>query len=62
LPPSLHAEVSLNSPNYSINIPISGKKISTNSPASPGINYKTGDIMALEKSFAKFLVTIYQKI
>ena len=41
---------------------ISGNKISTNSPASPGINYKTGDIMALEKSFAKFLVTIYQKI
>ena len=40
---------------------ISGKKISTNSPASPGINYKTGDIIALEKSFAQFLLTIYQR-
>jgi hypothetical protein len=39
---------------------ISGKKISANSPASPGINYKTGDIIALEKSFAEFLLTIYQ--
>ena len=41
---------------------ISGKKISTNSPASPGINYKTGDIIALEKSFSEFLLTIYEKI
>lgn len=41
---------------------ISGKKISANSPASPGINYKTGDIIALEKSFAQFLLTIYEKI
>ena len=41
---------------------ISGNKISTNSPASPGINYKTGDIMALEKSFAEFLLTIYEKL
>ena len=40
---------------------ISGKKISANSPASPGINYKTGDIIALEKSFAEFLLTIYEK-
>ena len=41
---------------------ISGKKISANSPASPEINYKTGDIIALEKSFAEFLLTIYEKI
>ena len=41
---------------------ISGNKISTNSPASPGINYKTGDIIALEKSFAEFLLTIYDKL
>ena len=27
-----------------------------------GINYKTGDIIALEKSFAEFLLTIYEKI
>ena len=41
---------------------ISGNKISTNSPASPWINYKTGDISALEKSFAEFLLTIYDKL
>ena len=41
---------------------ISGNKISTNSPVSPGINYKTGDIIALEKSFSEFLLTIYEKI
>lgn len=41
---------------------ISGKRISVNSPASAGINYKTGDIIALEKSFAEFLLTIYEKI
>ena len=41
---------------------ISGKKISANSPVSPGINYKAGDIIALEKSFAQFLLTIYEKI
>ena len=41
---------------------ISGQKISVNSPASPGINYKRGDIIALEKSFAEFLLTIYEKI
>ena len=40
---------------------ISGKKISANSPVSPGINYKAGDIIALEKSFAQFLLTIYEK-
>ena len=40
----------------------SGKRISVNSPASPGINYKTGDIIALEKSFAQFLLTIYDKL
>ena len=41
---------------------ISGNKISTNSSDSPGINYKTGDIIALEKSFAEFLLTIYDKL
>ena len=40
---------------------ISGKKISANSENSPGINYKTGDIIKLEKSYAQFLINIYNK-
>lgn len=40
---------------------ISGKKISANSENSPGINYKTGDIIKLEKSYAQFLINIYSK-
>ena len=38
---------------------ISGKKISANSENSPGIKYKTGDIIKLEKSYAQFLINIY---
>lgn len=40
---------------------ISGKKIKANSEASPGIHYKTGDIIGLEKSYAQFLISIYKK-
>lgn len=40
---------------------ISGNKISANTPVFPGINFKTGDIIKLEKSFALFLISIYQK-
>lgn len=40
---------------------ISGKKIIINTPSSPGINFKTGDIIKLEKSFANFLINIYKK-
>lgn len=40
---------------------ISGKKIRANPENSPGINYKTGDIIKLEKSFAQFLINIYQQ-
>lgn len=39
---------------------ISGKKISANSPNSPGINFKTGDIIKVEKSYAQFLISIYK--
>lgn len=37
-------------------------KISASSPSNPGINFKTGDIIRLEKSFAQFLLKIYQPI
>lgn len=40
---------------------ISGKKITTNSPSNPGIHFKTGDIIKLEKSLALFLVSIYKE-
>jgi hypothetical protein len=40
---------------------IFGKKVSANSPSNPGINFKTGDIVGLEKSFANFLITIYKE-
>lgn len=40
---------------------ISGKKVSANSPNSPGINFKTGDIIKVEKSYARFLICIYKK-
>lgn len=40
---------------------ISGKKISANSSSVPGINFKTGDIIGLEKSFAGFLISVYQE-
>lgn len=40
---------------------ISGKKITANSENFPGINYKTGDIIKLEKSYAQFLINIYTK-
>ena len=41
---------------------ISGKKISASSPSNPGINFKTGDVIRLEKSYAQFLISIYQPI
>lgn len=40
---------------------ISGKKISASSPSNPGINFKTGDIIKVEKSYANFLLSIYQE-
>ena len=40
---------------------LSGKRIATKSPAHPGINFKTGDFIKLEKSLALFLVSIYQE-
>lgn len=41
---------------------IQGKKLKASSPSNPGINFKTGDIIKLEKSFAQFLINIYQPI
>ena len=41
---------------------ISGKKISASSPSNPGINFKTGDFIRLEKSYAQFLISLYQPI
>lgn len=40
---------------------VSGKKISTNSSSVPGINFKTGDVVGVEKSFAGFLISVYQE-
>lgn len=40
---------------------ISGKKITANSPANPGISFKTGDFIKLEKSYALFLLSIYKE-
>ena len=40
---------------------ISGKKVKANPEDNPGINFKTGDIIKLEKSYAQFLINIYQK-
>ncbi len=40
---------------------ISGAKISTNSYGEGGLNLKSGDFITLEKSFAQFLLTIYQE-
>lgn len=39
---------------------ISGNKLSTNY-SEPGIRFKTGDFIRLEKSFAQFLLNLYQK-
>lgn len=39
---------------------LSGNKISTNH-SEPGIKFKTGDFIRLEKSYAQFLIKIYQK-
>jgi hypothetical protein len=40
---------------------VSGKRITSNSPVNPGINFKTGDLIKLEKSYALFLISIYQE-
>jgi hypothetical protein len=40
---------------------ISGKKI-CKFTFNPGINFKTGDFIRLEKSYAQFLISIYQPI
>lgn len=40
---------------------LKGKTLAANAPASPGIHFKTGDIIKLEKSFALFLISIYQE-
>lgn len=39
---------------------LSGNKISTDH-SNPGIKFKTGDFIRLEKSYAQFLIKIYQK-
>src|SRR5690606_40028147 len=36
-------------------------RIGSNSPENPGINFKTGDIQLLEKSYAQFLTVIYKE-
>lgn len=41
---------------------ISGNQIRSNSEENPGIHFKTGDIIKVEKSYAQFLVNIYQSM
>ena len=41
---------------------LSGKKVKANPEDNPGINFKTGDIIKLEKSYAQFLINIYQRV
>ncbi|MGC4128310.1 MAG: hypothetical protein QM564_01840 [Bergeyella sp.] len=41
---------------------VSSAKIRTNQDGTPGINLKSGDIIALERSYGEFLTTIYQQI
>lgn len=41
---------------------LSGKKVKANPENNPGINFKTGDIIKLEKSYAQFLINIYQQV
>jgi hypothetical protein len=40
---------------------ISRFAINANDQSSPGINFKSGDIIRLEQSYAQFLTTIYQE-
>lgn len=40
---------------------LSGASVNSNADGNPGINFKSGDIMRLEQSYAQFLTTIYQK-
>ena len=39
---------------------LSGASLNSNQRGHPGINFKSGDIMRLEQSYAQFLTTIYQ--
>lgn len=39
---------------------LSGASLNSNQSGHPGINFKSGDIIRLEQSYAQFLTTIYQ--
>ena len=39
---------------------LSGLSVNSNEYGNPGINFKSGDIIRLEQSYAQFLTTIYQ--